>query len=83
MCDFEQNILKLLLEERNRLKPMVKDTNLPYFKSLDHGIQTAEQNLAKCKEKLCIENVKQNRTVYDITAEGWTQYVAIQQCKKK
>jgi hypothetical protein len=51
MCEFEKNILQLLKEEKERLSAVVMDNKLPYIKSLEHGILTAEKKLAECECK--------------------------------
>jgi hypothetical protein len=52
MCDFEQNILKLLVEERDRLKVVMdKEIPLPYYKSLENGIESARKRLKECESK--------------------------------
>ncbi len=56
MCEFEKNILQLLKEEKERLSPVVIDNKLPYIKSLEHGIRTAEKKLAECECKMGIAN---------------------------
>lgn len=57
MCEFESNILKLLVEERARLKTIFTDRDAPYMKSLDYGIKTAEKKLEDCEYKKCTQNI--------------------------
>ncbi len=51
MCEFEKNILMLLQEEKKRLSTVVSDKDLPYMKSLDYGIQSAQKKLEECECK--------------------------------
>jgi hypothetical protein len=58
MCEFEQNILKLLVEEKERLKPLVdKQIPLPYYKGLENGIESAQKKLKQCEYEKCIQTV--------------------------
>lgn len=64
MCEFEDNILKLLKEEERRLKAVFTDKDAPYMKSLSVGISNAEMKLKECMQKQCIENIqKQYREI--------------------
>lgn len=84
MCEFEENILKLLKEEQSRLKNVFTDKDAPYMKSLAVGILNAESKLAKCKQKTCIENVyKENRDRMPMSdLRGWSnQQVEVARCK--
>ena len=75
MCEFESNILKLLLEEKERLTKVFVDADAPYMKSLDHGIKSAKEKLAQCKENVCRNEIyKQNKDIvpiYDL--QKWSQ----------
>jgi hypothetical protein len=85
MCEYESNILKLIMEDKERLAKLYVDKNASYMKSLDHGIQTAKEKLAMCQEKQCMAEIyKQNRDlipVYDF--RKWAQIKAdMIQCVK-
>lgn len=67
MCEFEKNILKLLMEERTRLDKLYKK-DAPYMKSLEHGIKSAQEKLQQCEQKQCIAQVyKNNRDIIPAT----------------
>jgi hypothetical protein len=86
MCEFEQNILKLLLEEKERLKPLVNtQIPLPYFKSLEHGIESAKKKLAECEERKCIADIsKQTEIIPQLSLQYWAnRNLAVNQCKKQ
>ena len=87
MCEFEQNILKLLMEEKERLKPLIqKEIPLPYYKSLEHGIETAQKKLKECEYKKCLDQVYQNQARDLVPMMDLKRWSAIQlgiyDCKK-
>lgn len=87
MCEFEQNILKLLLEERDRLKPLVKkEVSLPYSKSLEHGIESAQKKLKECEYKKCLDQMYKDQArdlVPIIDLKRWSAIqFGIHNCKK-
>ena len=75
MCEFESNILSLLVEEKERLKKVFVDSDAPYMKSLNYGIKSAKEKLDTCKEKQCINEIyKQNRDLTPMTdLKRWSQ----------
>ena len=85
MCEFEQNILKLLTEEKTRLNQVFSDKDAPYMKSLTSGIESAKKKLAECEEKQCIASLfKQNEIVPQLSLEYWAnQKLAYYHCKKQ
>ena len=87
MCEFEQNILKLLMEEKERLKPLIqKEIPLPYYKSLEHGIESAQKRLKDCEYKQCVEKLYQHQAKDLIPMMDLKRWSAIQfglsDCKK-
>jgi hypothetical protein len=87
MCEFEENILKLLIEERDRLKPFVnKSLPLPYYKSLEHGIESAKEKLKECEYKECVKkfHYKYGRDLVPAYAiPRWnTLWEVFSECKK-
>lgn len=85
MCEFEQNILTLLKEEKSRLLNVFTDKEAPYMRSLEHGIQSAETKLKECEYKKCVERVyKMNPGI--VPAISFSQWSNIQMeifnCKK-
>ncbi len=84
MCEFEKNILKLLIEEAAHLRLLQKEgANLPYMKSLDVGIQKAKEKLAQCEEKQCMKEVyKQKEILPEMSLKFWANHFsALQQCQ--
>ncbi len=87
MCDFEQNILKLLMEEKERLKPLIqKEIPLPYYKSLELGIESAQKKLKECEYKQCINRIYRDQArdlipVMDLKRWSVIQF-SIHECKK-
>jgi hypothetical protein len=55
MCEFEKNILLLLNDEKKHLDTLLLDKGLPYRKSLEHGIKSAEKKLKECEYKECVK----------------------------
>jgi hypothetical protein len=85
MCEFESNILKLLLEEKTRVKTIFTDKDAPYMRSLDQGIKSAEKKLEECEYKECVKNLyKQNPGVMPVIGlQHWaTLQLGVHQCKK-
>lgn len=85
MCEFEENILKLLTEEKARLLNVFTDKEAPYMKSLEHGIQSAQTKLKECEQKKCVERVyKQNPGIIPaISLSHWSNIqMDIFNCKK-
>jgi hypothetical protein len=85
MCEFEENILKLLKEEKTHLSKVFTEKEAPYMKSLEHGIQSAENKLKECKYKQCVENVyKKNPGIVPAMNLGqWSNIqIDIFNCKK-
>jgi hypothetical protein len=70
MCEFEQNILQLLKDEKKRLLVVFLDKDTNYLKSLDHGIKSAEKNLNDC---LCKQSIRQN---YEVIPPSHLQYLS-------
>ena len=70
MCEFEENILKLLQDEKKRLQVLFLEKDIPYLKSLDHGIKNAEKNLTEC---LC---KRQIRSSYGLIPPNQMEYLS-------
>ena len=85
MCDFEENILKLLMEDKQRLNQMFVTKDVDYLKSLHSGIESAKKKLAECEEKQCIARTfKENGIVPQTSLHYWAnQKLAYYQCKKQ
>ena len=83
MCEFESNILKLLLEEKNRLKSIFTDKEARYMKSLDYGIKSAEKKLEDCEYKKCRETVYRARDQSEPLEYWSTRVKEYVDCKKQ
>ena len=85
MCDFEQNILKLLMEDKERLTQVFTDKDAPYMKSLNSGIESAKKKLVECEEKQCMTSLfRQNEIVPQLSLQYWANAkLAYYHCKKQ
>ena len=86
MCEYEKNILNLLLEEKKRLDKIFTIKEAPYMRSLENGIQKAQKKLEDCEFEKCVDIVYKKS--YEIPPKfdmrpWFDYYMKLEGCKKK